>query len=526
MRNRSIFLIAGVFALGAILWWFSNKGGSKPTSNPHELVIALGQGPATLDPIKAMDTGSGAFLTILHAPLVIRGKDGNIKPILAESATMSSDGRKCEIVIREGATFWGGSPVTSADVSYSLTRFYLSKHPFSWSVSRIEGIESAGNDSAAEVAGLVELSDRKLEIRFSQPDPDFLQFIATPLNSIIKKGSAEGKGQPFDTNAEGAGPFKPVSMEPGKSFTFERNLGFPIPSNITRVEVKIVENPQRQLELAERGEVDLVRLSGPMILEATDFESEGKSASPKKKFPGKFLNSAPTNEIVFVLLNTRKGPFATMGTEGRRAFVTELHRRAGGAESLERLYGPYAEPVAGVSPRIPWSDTRESVWEKPDTSIKANLLASNEPDARRLAALIQGHASESGVQFAANFLDPAELVGKAIEGEPDATLFWIQVQPAHEAVPWTSFFDAAGFAVLGEAIPYVASEVSRIRGIEDDGERKNEYERLIRKISSEQTAWIPLASRQTVYLVPSKLKGDLFDWNGIANFYEVRFAQE
>lgn len=527
MKEKILFVVIGVCTLGASLWWLNSRNATPAVRDAGQLVIAVGQGPSTLDPVKAVDTGSGGFLPILHAPLVVRGQNGDLKPILAESATMGADGLSCEIVLREGATFWGGSPVTSADVAYSFIRFYHSKHPFSWSMARIEGIAAALDDPHAKIAGLIESGDRKLEVRFAEPDPDFLKFIATSLNSVVRKGSAEQAALSFDTHVEGAGPFKPVRMDPGKSFSFERNLGFPIASNIKEVEVRIVENSQRQLELAARGEVDLVRLVGPMILEATDFSADGGVTVPKKPFADKMLKSSPVNEITFLLLNTRKGAFAAMTVEQRRAFSSELHRRAGGVEPIRRLYGPFATPTAGVAPRIQWegppgSQTR---WEPTVAPIKARLMASNEPDARRLTALIQSHASEMGVEFAASYLDPAELVGKAIGGEADAFVFWIQVQPAHEAVPWFSFFDEAAFAVLGEAIPGTAEESGRIRGIEDELARQEAYRELIRRISSEQTSWVPLVSREAVYLVPRRLKGELLDWNGVAHFYEADFGE-
>src|ERR1044072_5270787 len=44
-------------------------------------------------------------------------------PSLAESVKASEDGRSYDFVIREGAVFHNGEPVTSADVKFSFDRY-------------------------------------------------------------------------------------------------------------------------------------------------------------------------------------------------------------------------------------------------------------------------------------------------------------------------------------------------------------------------------------------------------------------
>src|SRR5436305_3165826 len=59
-------------------------------------------------------------LYALHDAMVKPMPDKALAPSLAESISASEDGRTYEFVIREGAAFHNGDPVTSADVQFSF----------------------------------------------------------------------------------------------------------------------------------------------------------------------------------------------------------------------------------------------------------------------------------------------------------------------------------------------------------------------------------------------------------------------
>ena len=511
-----IVLVALVAAIGIFAskwqstWSNSNKSNDK-------LVMVVDQSPVTLDPIAAMDTGSGAFLPILHAPLLVRNKDAGAMPVLAESVAMADDGMSCLIRLRPEASFWDGSPVTSKDVIYSFLRFKQSGHPFSWSMNRIVGIEQS---SSGVVSGLKASDEKTLEVRFSTPDPDWPWFIASPLNAIVKEGSAERPKEEYDLQVIGAGPFKPEGFDPGRSFRFARNGGFPIRSNIERIEVRIVENAQRQLELVQRGEVDIVRLSGPMIGEATTGSQKAGQVNLRDSFPRMKLVSAPANEEMFILLNLRSGPFSIVSEKTRSEFKRTMGSRLATPEVMRKLYGPFARPVHSISPRVQFDPAVQPETELVGIPKKARLLVPNVPDSRRFASLIAAQAKELGLEFEVSYADLPDAVGKAIGGDFDAMVFWIASQPAHQAVPWTNFFDErTGFTALGQAVPKLGDDVERIRGIADESQRNDAYDDLIRSVSASQSAWIPIASRDTILVVPENLSGEILDWNGVPVFY-------
>jgi ABC-type transport system substrate-binding protein len=496
---------------------------NSPPKQTGGLVMAADMGPVTLDPIKAMDVGSGAFLPLIHAPLLLRAADGTARPILAESLSMTEDCMSCTIRLRSGARFWDGSPVTTQDVAYSLTRFGRSGHPFAWAMNRIVGMS---NKDSQDVSGLHLMDERTLEVRFSTPDPDWPWFIATPLVAIVKKGSADSAKENFDLQVVGAGPYRPAGFEPGSSFHFVRNEGFPISSNVEKFEIRIVESPQRQLELADRGEIDIVRLTGPMIGEATTSSSGPGEMVPHARFSGMKLMSAPANEELFVLFNVRSGPLGSMPEGARLALKEALGARLAKKEVIEKLYGPFAHATRSISPKIPL-EAREGAETGPgNVPEKVRLLVPNSTDSRRLASLVAAQGRDLGIGFEVSHAALPDAVSKAISGDFDAMVFWIASQPAHQAVPWSMFFDeGTGFTALGQAIPNMRGDVERARGIQDPLQREEVYAGLIRTASARQSAWVPIASRDTVVMVPESLQGELLDWNGVVGFYGVNLRK-
>src|SRR3954451_24434516 len=80
--------------------------------------------PTWFDPAEASGIIT-PFLVLyaLHDAMVKPMPGTALAPSLAESVTASEDGRTYDFVIREGAAFHNGDPVTSADVKFSFDRY-------------------------------------------------------------------------------------------------------------------------------------------------------------------------------------------------------------------------------------------------------------------------------------------------------------------------------------------------------------------------------------------------------------------
>src|SRR5262244_437078 len=100
----------------------------------------------------------------LHDALVKPMPANLNSPSLAESWTMSKDGRVWEFVLRKNVRFHNGEPVTAEDVKFSFERY------------RGTAAKLLHDKTAA-----VEVVDaQRVRFKLKKPWPDFLTFYATP----------------------------------------------------------------------------------------------------------------------------------------------------------------------------------------------------------------------------------------------------------------------------------------------------------------------------------------------------------
>jgi peptide/nickel transport system substrate-binding protein len=210
--------------------------------------------PAWFDPAETPGVIT-PFLTLyaLHDALV-KPMPGNAwAPCLAESWTMSKDGLNYEFVLRSGAKFHNGEPVTAEDVKFSFERY-----------------KGGGSVSLKARVAAVEIVDpQRVRFRLKQPWPDFMTFYATPATSaawIVPKKYVEKVGDDgFKKAPVGAGPYRFVSFNPGIELTLEAFDGYwRKTASVKRIVLKSVPDESTRLVKLKRAEVDIsYGLRGP-----------------------------------------------------------------------------------------------------------------------------------------------------------------------------------------------------------------------------------------------------------------------
>ena len=196
-------------------------------------------------------------LYAIHDAVVKPMPAGDNTPSLAESWTASKDGLTYEFVLRKGAKFHNGDPVTAEDVKFSFDRY---------------------RGAAAKL-----LKDRVKEIQIVDPGrvrfhlkeawPDFMTFYGTSATGaawIVPKKYVEKVGDDgFKKAPIGAGPYKVVSFTPGVELVMEAYEGYwrKVPS-IKRLVFRSMPDETTRAAALKAGDVDLVYLlSGPLAQE-------------------------------------------------------------------------------------------------------------------------------------------------------------------------------------------------------------------------------------------------------------------
>src|SRR5436853_5272953 len=157
--------------------------------------------PAWFDPAETQGIITPFMvLYALHDAMVkpMPGKAG--APCLAESWSSSADGLTHDFVIRKGAKFHNGEPVTAEDVKFSYERYRGTSH-----------------ELMKENLGSIETPDPShVRFKLKKPWPDFLSFYSSASGAgwIVPKKYVEQVGEDgFKRAPIGAGPYKFVSFE-------------------------------------------------------------------------------------------------------------------------------------------------------------------------------------------------------------------------------------------------------------------------------------------------------------------------
>ena len=186
------------------------------------------------------------ILYALHDALVKPMPGQPLAPCLAESFSAAEDGRSYDFVLRQGAKFHNGDPITAEDVKFSFERYRGASH-------------SLMQDRVANI----EIPDpRHVRFNLKAPWPDFLTFYATATGAgwIVPKKYVEKVGDDgFKKAPIGAGPYKFVSFTPGVELVFEAfDQYWRKTPSVKRLVFKSIPEESTRLAALKRGEVDIV----------------------------------------------------------------------------------------------------------------------------------------------------------------------------------------------------------------------------------------------------------------------------
>ncbi len=190
---------------------------------------------------------------------------GEIKPQMVDKWSVSADQLTWTFTLRDGLAFHDGSPVTSADVVASLTR---------WSARDAMGVVFRGFFSKFE-----EVDAKTFRIVYRQPFSSTLELLGKAGGPafIMPKAIAETAVSSQIKEFIGSGPyiFKADEFKPGERVVYVRNPKYvprkEAPSGtaggkpvfVDRVEWVVIRDPQTQLNALKAGEVDIIEQPAP-----------------------------------------------------------------------------------------------------------------------------------------------------------------------------------------------------------------------------------------------------------------------
>lgn len=186
--------------------------------------------PETLDPHKTSVVSEAHLLRDLYEGIVIHDKNGKVAPGVAESWTISPDGKVYTFTFRANAKWSNGDPVRAQDFEYSFKRIMDPKTGAKYAnilypIANAESFNKGQGKSAADM-GVKSINDRTLEITLERSTPYFLELLTHQTGTPVHPPSVEKHGADF--------------VKPGNKIS---NGAFVLTENVPNSHIRMVKNP-------------------------------------------------------------------------------------------------------------------------------------------------------------------------------------------------------------------------------------------------------------------------------------------
>ena len=252
IRTATVAALAGIALVLSVL-----PGVDAQAPKRGGVLTLARQGEATnLDPHKVPAFTSHRVFELVYSTLTRLGPDLLVQPDLAESWTISPDGKQISFRLRP-AKFHNGDPVTSADVKFTLERIMNADTK---AVARawfgdIDRIESP--------------DPRTVVLQLKQPNVALLVYLAHPNASIVSAKVAQAAGGDLSKkeHAIGSGPFRLAEWAPDNFMRFEAFKEFYVPGQpfLDGVRINIVPDESGLVAALRTKAADVALIADPRV---------------------------------------------------------------------------------------------------------------------------------------------------------------------------------------------------------------------------------------------------------------------
>ncbi|HTI13246.1 MAG TPA: peptide ABC transporter substrate-binding protein [Dictyobacter sp.] len=183
---------------------------------------------STLDPALAQDPSSIAAIQMLYTGLVQLNDQLQVQPQLAQNWSVGKDGVTWTFHLKPHLTFSDGTPLTSADVAYSINRALQPATKSQTAPIYLSMLKDANQLLTGHIPTLINDSiltpdPNTVVLITSKPAPYFLTMLAQPCSYVVEKSLVQKYGSAFTTHLKsggGAGPFTVASYVPDSHISF------------------------------------------------------------------------------------------------------------------------------------------------------------------------------------------------------------------------------------------------------------------------------------------------------------------
>lgn len=436
-QSRSIRLLVAALCLivGAC------RATPTPNKGPgaRELLVSVRTEPRNFTRLETREETTDLVALLIHAGLVrINRTTDDVEPWLAESWSVSADGRQFTIKLRPDLQFSDGHALTADDVVFSFEASYATADTLKVGGKRLE---------------VAVIDPATVTVTFPQPFAPGMRLLDNvlilprhKLEPALKNGTlstAWGVSTP-PSELAGAGPFVLTSYQPGQRLVFDRNPRYwrrdargEVLPYLDRITVDVIPDQTTQLLRLESGEADVTNSAMP----AESYAALKKGADAGKL---RLYDLGPALYPDWLTFNLKPGAFAgdpraswIQRDELRQAISLAVDRKTFVDTVFLGAGIPMFGPVSPANRRWHWAGTPQTPH---DPERARQLLASigitadhparftiltmkGRPSFERAVAVIRDELKAVGVTVDTAALEGNALIQQILSSKYDAIYF-------------------------------------------------------------------------------------------------------
>jgi peptide/nickel transport system substrate-binding protein/oligopeptide transport system substrate-binding protein len=316
----------------------------------------------TFDPALAYDTSSISAIQMVFTGLVQLDDKFQIRPQLAQSWQQTSDGLTWTFHLKPHLKFSDSTPLTSADVIYSIDRALQPTTKSTVAPIYLDLIKDSDKLLGGRIPSLINDSlmapdPNTVVIQTKKPAAYFLTMLTHPSSYVVEKHLIDTYGANFTDHLSlggGAGPFKVMQYIHGKEIDFAPNTNYynALPQ-LQRVVFPFYPQAEAAYQAYQNGQVDM---TGVPI---ANFDTD-KKRSDFHQIPQLWINYYTMNYLV--------KPFDSIHM--REAFALAIDKTAIASNVWQGTVIPtnhiVPQSMPGYNPALTGPDGTQSLKGNPD----------------------------------------------------------------------------------------------------------------------------------------------------------------
>ena len=311
-------------------------GDERPTGGVFRRLWA---DPPTLDPALVTDGTSYAIVIELFSGLVkLTGEsDDPIAMDLAESYSVSNDGKTYKFILRDDLRFSDGSPVTASDFKWSWERAAApdTESPIvDEFLGDIIGVQAIIDGEATTAEGIEVIDDLTLQVTIDAPKPYFIAKLTYPIAFVVNADNVTSGGDNWTDDLVGTGPFVLKNYSIGERMILSKNSHYwGDPAYLDEVHLLLAGGSA--MAMYENDEIDITGIGLADLERVTD---------PEEELSKDVIEVPPSFRTSYIGFNVEEAPFDDVHFRRALNFAVDKQQVA------DAVFSNLVRPATGVIP--------------------------------------------------------------------------------------------------------------------------------------------------------------------------------